>query len=86
VTGSEVCIPDLLAFREIAPREIRLRAERKCGQMTAQIKASPGARTDLTSYHHDTRLKSDVLEQAGISRVQASTSKSVVPLDGLPWC
>jgi hypothetical protein len=50
--------------------EIRLRAERKCGQLTDEMVTAPGARTDLTSYHDDTKLAA--LTKAGISKVQAS--------------
>jgi hypothetical protein len=50
--------------------EIRLRAERKCGQLTEEMVTAPGARTDLTSYHDDTKLAA--LTKAGISKVQAS--------------
>jgi hypothetical protein len=50
--------------------EIRLRAERKCGEKTDEMVTAPGTRTDLTSYHDDTKLAS--LTKAGISKVQAS--------------
>jgi hypothetical protein len=50
--------------------EIRLRAERKCGQLTEEMVTAQGQRSDLTSYHDDT--KSAALTNAGISKVQAS--------------
>jgi hypothetical protein len=51
-------------------REIRLRAERKCGQMTAQPPTAQGQRSDLTSDHAGSKL--EALSQAGISRRQAT--------------
>ena len=51
-------------------REIRLRAERKCGKLTAQIPSAQGVRTDLTSSHDTTKY--DALQRAGISKDQAS--------------
>jgi hypothetical protein len=50
--------------------EIRLRAERKAGQLTAQMETAQGSRTDLTSSHDATKL--DTLHKAGISKDQAS--------------
>jgi hypothetical protein len=52
-------------------REIRLRAERKCGQMTAQLTTAPGHRSDLTS--EDAPSKLAALNRAGISRDQATS-------------
>ena len=49
--------------------EIRLRAERKCGQLTEEMVTAQGARTDLTSDHEGTKLAA--LEAAGISKKQA---------------
>ena len=42
--------------------EIRFRAERKCGELTTSLVTAQGARTDLTSYHDDT--KSDALAES----------------------
>jgi hypothetical protein len=50
--------------------EIRLRAERRCGQLTGEMVTAQGQRSDLTSYHDDTKLSA--LTNAGISKVQAS--------------
>jgi hypothetical protein len=50
--------------------EIRLRAERKCGALTAEMLTAPGQRSDLTSTQHASKL--DALEAAGISRDQAT--------------
>jgi hypothetical protein len=50
--------------------EIRLRAERKCGQLTSDLMTAPGARTDLTSDHAEPKL--EALEKAGVSRMQAT--------------
>ena len=49
--------------------EIRLRAERKCGQLTDQMITAQGHRSDLTSDHDGTKLAA--LEAAGISKKQA---------------
>ena len=49
--------------------EIRLRAERKCGQLTDEMVRAQGARTDLTSDHDGTKLAA--LAAAGISKKQA---------------
>lgn len=50
--------------------EIRLRAERKAGQLTAKLPTARGERTDLTSSHGATKF--DALAKAGISPDQAS--------------
>jgi hypothetical protein len=50
--------------------EIRIRAERKCGDLTAEMMTAPGTRTDLTSSRGTTKL--DALTSAGISKDQAS--------------
>jgi hypothetical protein len=50
--------------------EIRLRAERKAGQLTAKLPTARGERTDLTSSHGATKF--DALAEAGISPDQAS--------------
>ena len=51
--------------------EIRLRAERKCGELTAEMVKAQGHRADLTSV--DDPSKSAALRRAGISRDQATT-------------
>jgi hypothetical protein len=50
--------------------EIRLRAERKCGQLTDEMVTAQGHRSDLTLSDHPT--KSEALSAVGISREQAS--------------
>ena len=50
--------------------EIRLRAERKCGELTAEMVRAPGYRSDLTSVGDPSKLAA--LKQAGISRDQAT--------------
>jgi hypothetical protein len=52
-------------------REIRLRAERKCGQMLADTERAQGRRTDLTSSHHGRKSLAEELEHNHISRKQA---------------
>jgi len=52
-------------------REIRLRAERKCGKLTAELPTAQGHRSDLTSKGDPSKL--GALKQAGISRDQATT-------------
>ena len=52
-------------------REIRLRAERRCGLMSAELPRSQGHRSDLTS--EDPPSKLAALKRAGISRDQATT-------------
>ncbi len=47
--------------------EIKLRAERRAGEMLAETPKEPGKRTDLTSSHDVTRL-----QDVGISRQQSS--------------
>ena len=52
--------------------EIRLRAERRCGQLTADMMTAPGRRSDITSPHAAERLtKAEQLAGAGISTGQA---------------
>lgn len=50
--------------------DIRLRAERKCGELTAEMVTAQGARTDLTSCVDGTKL--EALSRAGVSPKQAS--------------
>lgn len=52
-------------------REIRLRAERKCGQMLSDMPRSQGHRSDLTSPHDGKKSFSNERERAGISAKQA---------------
>jgi hypothetical protein len=52
-------------------REIRLRAERKCGQKLTEIDRIPGRRTDLTSSHEGKRSFAEECERSRISPKQA---------------
>lgn len=49
--------------------EIRLRAERKAGSLSAQLDKHQGARNDLTSSHPSGKL--ETLRKAGVSETQA---------------
>jgi len=57
--------------------EIRMRAERRFGELLAELARAPGQRTDLTSSNGETRLEappspySDALHRTGISRQTA---------------
>jgi hypothetical protein len=64
--------------------EIRLRSERKVGQLSAKLEKSPGARTDLQPSPMIGRgSKSDALRNAGISPRQAEDWEKLgrVPAD-----
>jgi len=50
--------------------EIKLRCERRIGEMTQAMPKAQGARTDLTSTHE--ALKSDLLKEAGLRQQQVS--------------
>jgi len=60
--------------------EVALRAQRAAGEVPRQIPATPGARTDLTSSHDVTRLKSAALEHAGITLNERTRWESVADL------
>jgi len=52
--------------------EIRLRAERRAGELSAELVTAQGQRSDLTSPHAGEKLtKSEALERAGVSVRQA---------------
>ncbi len=50
--------------------EIRLRAERRAGQLSSELETAQGHRSDLTLSHRATKL--EALRKAGITRDQAS--------------
>lgn len=52
--------------------EIKVRAERKAGELTRELEKNPGKRKDLTSPHDAGRLKGEILAEAGISTQTAS--------------
>lgn len=62
--------------------EIKLRAERRAGEISKELPTASGTRTDITSYHDDTRLqtKEEALQQAGITRLQASRFEAVASI------
>jgi hypothetical protein len=61
--------------------EIRLRAERRCGQLTTEMITAPGRRSDLTSPQHAERLtKAEQLAGAGISTDQAERWERVAAI------
>ena len=53
--------------------EIRLRAERRAGELLKEIPRNPGERTDLTSLHDETRLITyeDTLKQNDLTPITA---------------
>jgi hypothetical protein len=57
---------------EFQAYEIRLRAERRCGQLTKELITAQGQRSDLTSVQRASKL--DALEQAEAIRQAPGTS------------
>lgn len=62
--------------------EIKLRAERRAGELSKDLPVAPGKRTDITSGHDVARLetKADALKEAGISPKQAARFEAVASL------
>lgn len=60
--------------------EIKLRAQRRAGEILDAIEGKPGTRTDLTSYQGDMRLKSDVYEETGISPMDAHRWQTIAKM------
>lgn len=63
----------LKAQNDIA--EIKIRAERRMGEMLKDVEREPGKRIDLTSSHDVTRL-----EETGISRKQSSRYQAIATI------
>ncbi len=59
--------------------EIKLRAERRGGELIAQIERQPGKRSDTTSSQAGTRLQ-QVLSEADVSRAQADRWQQVAAI------
>lgn len=58
--------------------EIKLRCERRIGEMTREMPKAQGARTDLTSSHDVTKKKA--LKDAGFNKMQASRFEAIASL------
>lgn len=59
--------------------EIKLRAERRAGELLAEIERKPGTRTDTTSCQSDTRLQ-EAIANAGIAQKTAYRWQSIFAL------
>lgn len=60
--------------------EIKLRAERRGGELSGKLPKKPGKRTDVTSAQAGQRLKSEVLKDAGVSHATAQRWESIFAL------
>jgi site-specific DNA-methyltransferase (adenine-specific) len=61
---------------------IKVRAQRRMGEIAQEFAAAPGARTDLTLIHDGSRLptKQEVLTKAGISRTENVRNEAIASL------
>lgn len=51
--------------------DIKIRAERKFGELSSQIETRKGDRTDLTSFNDGTKSKEQALSDVGVSKSEA---------------
>jgi N6-adenosine-specific RNA methylase IME4 len=64
--------------------EIKIRCERKMGQITLEMPTEHGKRTDRTSRHDDEKsqkTKKEALEEAGIDSTNASRNEAMAGMD-----
>jgi hypothetical protein len=57
--------------------EIKLRAQRRAGEILDAMEGNQGARTDLTLLQDETKLKQTVYDEAGINRTDAHRWQTV---------
>jgi hypothetical protein len=62
--------------------EIKLRAERRAGELSKELPTAPGTRTDITSRHDVARLqtKEEILKEADITPKQAERFEAVASI------
>lgn len=60
--------------------EIKIRAQRRMGEISLELPTAQGTRTDLTSSQGAKKLKGDILREAGISKDEASRSEAIAAI------
>ncbi len=57
-----------------------MRAERRIGEFSRELPKAQGERTDLTSSYDETKLKTSILEEVGISRQTANRYEKIAAM------
>lgn len=60
--------------------EIKVRAERRCGELTMRMVKAQGRRTDITLSDDATKLKAEMLADAGLTRQEASRYEALAAM------